>query len=237
MMHEWFLWVVVAVNALFLIEAVLNIAFFRRATKTPRIQSGPFVSVIVPARNEERSMARCLESLLAQDYDDYEVIVVDDDSSDATPEIVAAIAEKDPRLRARLGRSPPRGVARQTARALRGGRGRPRRRPASSPTPTPCIRRESISWAVTNLEDHHVDVLSGYLEQQYGSLGETIVVPTMYAAMMLVPFFLLSRSKSPGLAFAIGQYVAIPPDRARGRRRLRSDLRPRSWTTWRWRGG
>ncbi len=45
---------------------------------------GPTVSIIVPARNEERNIRRCVTSLLEQDYEHYEVIVVDDGSTDAT---------------------------------------------------------------------------------------------------------------------------------------------------------
>src|SRR5262245_49157489 len=48
--------------------------------------SAPSVTVIVPARNEERNIRDCVESLLAQDYANYRVIVVDDASSDATPD-------------------------------------------------------------------------------------------------------------------------------------------------------
>ena len=45
------------------------------------------ISVIVPAFNEERSLGQCLGSLLDQNYEDYEVIVVDDGSTDKTLEI------------------------------------------------------------------------------------------------------------------------------------------------------
>src|SRR5581483_8278732 len=48
----------------------------------------PLVSVIVPARNEERNIQRCVTSLLEQDYPAYEVIVVDDASSDDTATIL-----------------------------------------------------------------------------------------------------------------------------------------------------
>ncbi len=48
----------------------------------------PRVSVIVPARDEGRSIRACVESLLAQDYPNVEVIVVDDASTDATPAIL-----------------------------------------------------------------------------------------------------------------------------------------------------
>ena len=51
----------------------------------------PKVSVIVPARNEEHNIEPCLTSLLAQDYPDLEIIVVDDQSHDRTPDILARI--------------------------------------------------------------------------------------------------------------------------------------------------
>ena len=51
----------------------------------------PLVSVIVPARNEERSIRSCVESISASHYPDFEVIVVDDRSDDATLELARAI--------------------------------------------------------------------------------------------------------------------------------------------------
>jgi glycosyltransferase involved in cell wall biosynthesis len=48
----------------------------------------PNVSIIIPAHNEERHIEKCIESLLAQDYQDIEIIVVDNGSKDNTPKIV-----------------------------------------------------------------------------------------------------------------------------------------------------
>ncbi len=53
----------------------------------------PLVSVIVPARDEERNIRRCVESLLAQDYPNGEVIVVDDGSTDATPDLLEQLRQ------------------------------------------------------------------------------------------------------------------------------------------------
>lgn len=53
----------------------------------------PRVSIIVPARDEERNIRRCVESLLAQDYPNYEVIVVDDGSTDATPALLEELRQ------------------------------------------------------------------------------------------------------------------------------------------------
>src|SRR5437773_11314741 len=52
----------------------------------------PLVSIIVPARNEERNIRRCIESLLGQDYANFEIIAVDDASTDGTGRILAEIA-------------------------------------------------------------------------------------------------------------------------------------------------
>lgn len=59
------------------------------------------VSVVVAAKNEERSIEICLRALLAQDYppEHYEIVVVDDGSTDATADIVQSIARENPRVR------------------------------------------------------------------------------------------------------------------------------------------
>jgi len=54
----------------------------------------PFVTIIVPARNEERNIAFCLESLLALDYPLFEIFVVDDHSTDRTAKIVREIIRR-----------------------------------------------------------------------------------------------------------------------------------------------
>src|SRR5215210_6298607 len=51
----------------------------------------PFVSVIVPARNEQDNIERCILSLLAQNYPNFEVIVIDDNSTDDTLKIMKEI--------------------------------------------------------------------------------------------------------------------------------------------------
>lgn len=58
----------------------------------------PKVSVILPARNEEKYIARCLDTLLAQQYPDFEVIAINDCSTDRTGEIMMEYAAKDRRV-------------------------------------------------------------------------------------------------------------------------------------------
>ena len=54
----------------------------------PPPSNAPLISVCIPARNEERNIRACVEAVLAQDYPNFEVIVLDDRSTDSTPEIL-----------------------------------------------------------------------------------------------------------------------------------------------------
>jgi chlorobactene glucosyltransferase len=58
------------------------------------ITNTPKISVILPARNEEKYIAKCLESLLAQDYPNFEIIAINDSSSDKTNDIIYEYAKR-----------------------------------------------------------------------------------------------------------------------------------------------
>jgi glycosyltransferase involved in cell wall biosynthesis len=60
-----------------------------------QIKSRPKVSIIVPARNEELAISKCLKSLLSQDYDNFEVIAVDDSSTDNTFSIISDLSKNN----------------------------------------------------------------------------------------------------------------------------------------------
>jgi glycosyltransferase involved in cell wall biosynthesis len=76
---------------------------FRQAPRLEMFDSSgaksfPKVSVILPARNEERFIARCLDSLLAQDYQNFQIIAINDSSSDRTGEIIQSYSARDSRI-------------------------------------------------------------------------------------------------------------------------------------------
>jgi cellulose synthase/poly-beta-1,6-N-acetylglucosamine synthase-like glycosyltransferase len=58
----------------------------------------PKVSIILPARNEEGFIEKCLDSLLCQDYNNYEIIAIDDSSEDNTGKIIAEYASKNEKI-------------------------------------------------------------------------------------------------------------------------------------------
>lgn len=80
-------------------------------TPTHPPANAPLLSVCVPARNEERNIRACVESILAQDYPNFEVIVLEDRSTDKTSEILHSIAVQNSKLKVIGGSDLPKGWA------------------------------------------------------------------------------------------------------------------------------
>jgi len=93
---------------------------------TPPPSPAPLISICIPARNEERNIGRCVQAALAQDYPNFEIIVLDDRSTDATAEILRQLAAQNDKLRVLHGSDLPPGWAgkphalHQAAKSARG---------------------------------------------------------------------------------------------------------------------
>jgi chlorobactene glucosyltransferase len=73
----------------------VNLLFFRSLAPVPAPVSHGRVSILVPARDEERSIAACVSSLLSQDYPGFELLILDDASTDRTAAIAASLIPID----------------------------------------------------------------------------------------------------------------------------------------------
>jgi glycosyltransferase involved in cell wall biosynthesis/predicted O-methyltransferase YrrM len=81
----------------------------------------PLVSIIIPAYNSEKTLMPCISSILNQDYKNFELILVDNNSTDSTRAIIKEFQKKDPRIKCFTEKEQKRGAARNTGERLAKG--------------------------------------------------------------------------------------------------------------------
>ncbi len=201
------------VGGFFLVFSLLNIIWLALYTKKPSVFDAGHVTVCVPARNEEKNIENCVRSLMNQSYKDYDVVVLDDNSTDSTPVILDELYKEFPgKLRVMNGRPLPSGwtgkifAMHQLVQEAKGN--------YLLFTDADTVHdMDSIAFAVTNMERHKSDMLSGYIKQRMLTFGEQTTVPLMYMLTgFVLPLFLNRISSFPAASVAIGQYIMIRRD-------------------------
>ncbi len=165
------------------------------------------VSVLIPARNEETNIIRLLESVTLQNYTNYEVIVLDDASTDRTYEISASYCQKNPKLKVIKGKPLPPGwlgknfACHQLAMAASGEY-------LLFLDADVAIKRNLINSAIKQIKNCDLHLLSLFPEQQTITFGEKIIVPLMnYLLLSLLPIRLIYSAKNPAFGVASGQFM------------------------------
>ena len=199
----------VVVAVYFFIIAAANILEMKTRTSLPTIKDGPLVSVLIPARDEEKNIERCVNSLLNQDYLNYEILIIDDNSEDQTYGIIQKIAEQNKQVKAYKGKPLPEnwyGKAFALEQLISSASGE-----ILLFTDADTIHNStSISWAVTNLESNKADFISGFVGQILKSFGEVVTVPAMFFLTgFVIPMFLNKVIKLGYFSAAVGQYIAV----------------------------
>src|SRR5579859_2027860 len=175
-------------------------------------ENDPFVSVIVPARNEERNIRRCVTSLLEQDCADFEVIVVDDGSTDATQRIVDEIAHIHPRgnrlFMLRLRDSLPPGWAGKP-HAIDCGTREARGEWLLLTDADTWHAPDALNFAVHTAIDEQIDLLSLGSRQELPGFWERVVMPMAYLGIMMQYPPRQVNDPSSSVALANGQFILI----------------------------
>ncbi len=209
----------VAILGATLLVALSNLYFFKRVERygvaneengeahTISEDSLPFVSVLVPARNEERNIEACVTSLLGQRYPRFEVLVLDDDSTDETPVILSRLEQSCRRLRVLRGQPLPddwlgkHWACHQLALAAQGDL---LLFVDADTRHHPLMLREAVAAQARE----ESDLLTGLPHEETVTLGERLVIPIIgWAVLALLPLGLAHRLKSALLSMGIGQFM------------------------------
>jgi chlorobactene glucosyltransferase len=165
--------------------------------------------VLIPARNEARSLARCLESLREQAYSSFSVTVLDDESTDGTNRIVAEFADRDHRIRLVHGKPLPPGWAGK---------------------PWACSQLADVSSADLLLfvdadnwfAPHVLSRTAGLMQREQPGLfsvmprqhaetfAERLILPGLYMIFLCgTPIWKLEDPEQPDVAVANGQFICM----------------------------
>jgi len=209
LLSPFYYYSLIIVSTYFFILSLANHYEMWRFTHGPEIFDGPLVSVLIPARNEEKNIERCLDSLKNQLYKNYEILVLNDNSTDRTGKILDRIAAKDPRVRVFTGNTLPDdwyGKPYALHQLSSNAKGEILIFTDADTIHSPA----SISWAVTNMQCLKVDMISGYIGQVFLKFGEIITVPLMFfLTSFVIPLFLNRFTKMSYFSAAVGQYIVI----------------------------
>lgn len=148
----------------------------------PAPPGGPLVSVLIPARNEARNIRRCVQAVLAQDYPNFEVLVLDDRSSDATPAILAELARDEPRLVVLAGVELPTGWAGKP-HALHQAAGAARGEWLCFLDADTFLEPNALSAALAMAHATGADLYTMMTRQIMGSFWEKTVLPLVLTAL------------------------------------------------------
>lgn len=169
----------------------------------------PLVSVLVPARNEAATIERCVRTLLAQDYPNLEILVLDDGSTDGTCEIVERLRREDPagRLRLLRGKDLPAGwmgkchACQQLADASRGDY-------LLFVDADTEHAPQAVGAAVGAVEELGAAFITAQPRQVAVTLGERLFQPLLtYDVLTLLPVALVGRIAAPILSAGSGQFM------------------------------
>ncbi|MCX7682325.1 MAG: glycosyltransferase [Anaerolineae bacterium] len=187
--------------------AVSNLLALRRLGTYPLPSQFPRVSILLPARNEETVIEECVRSLLAQDYPDFEVLALDDGSTDGTGDVLAALAGGDDRLRVFAGLPLPEGwlgkhwACQQLAQAATGEL-------LLFTDADTSHHPQALRLGVAALLAERADLLSGFLQQRLLTWGERLTVPAVFWCFFsFLPLVLAHRLRAPALSLTNGQWM------------------------------
>ena len=201
--------VIYTVLLMFLLITLVNALTGPYLKKSPNDHPNPRVSVLVPARNEERNIKNCLESLQKQNYPDFEIILLDDESQDNTLAIAESVSRDDHRIRIISGNPLPSGWTGKNwacHQLSKQATGEIIIFTDADNRHAPTAITKTVAW----MNQYSLDLLSAFPQQITRSLFEKVIVPVVDMFLYsFLPLWLTYYLPFPSLAAANGQWIAF----------------------------
>ncbi len=183
----------------------VNLLAYRRAPRPAAGVPRPFVSVLIPARNEEDHLEGILRSVFASEGVDLDVVVLDDHSEDRTAAIAREFAQRDPRLR--FESAPPLRPGwcgkQHACDALSKLAKAPRLLFVDADVR---LAPDAIALMAAFQDASRADLVSGFPRQETGTFLESLLIPLIpFVLLGFLPIPLMRRFRHPAFGAGCGQ--------------------------------
>ncbi|MEL6499634.1 MAG: glycosyltransferase family 2 protein [Planctomycetota bacterium] len=198
--------------------AIKNLSLYERPPESLEESADkPLLSVCIPARDEEDNIEACVRSVLDGTYTNCEVLVYDDQSTDATPEILARISAEDDRLKLVNTVPLPAGWAgKQHAcwRMSQAARGDWMLFTDADVRFSGDMLERTLAHAQKlKTEGSDVGLLSTFPRQITKSFGEILLVPMIFFILFsYLPMWRMRQTNDPSTSAACGQFLFVRRD-------------------------
>ena len=167
----------------------------------------PFVSVLIPARNEEHNISNIINSLLVQDYPAYEVIVLNDSSEDKTGELLLDIQKSHPELKILSGKPLEKGwtgkcfACKQLFEASSGDY-------ILFTDADTLHNKNSLRDSIKIALNQNADMVTLFPKMTMISFAEKLIMPMLwFTVMLLLPFYFVDKRGFVKFSIGIGPFM------------------------------
>ena len=202
----------------------INLFLFQRAPAPRQTDRSKRLSLLFPARNEDDSIRRVLETACRADDPELEILVMDDHSEDATAAEVTAVARTDSRVRLLIAPALEvgwNGKQHACARLAEAASGEL----LVFVDADVDLEPDAVARIRAELDRRDADLVSGFPRQLTGSFLERLLIPLIHFVLLgFLPLLGMRRSPKPAFAAGCGQLMAVRREayeRAGGHRSIR----------------
>ena len=201
-------WIII--SFLFITTVIVMFNYFSAPVFKKFLQNAEkddFISILIPARNEENNIGNCLRKVLLQDYNNFEIVVLDDQSDDRTLEILTSFEKETNKIKVVRGKQLPddftgkNWACHQLSEKAEGDY-------LLFIDADVILETDAVSRSLAEMKKYKLQMLSVFPTQIIKSFGETLIVPLMnWLLLTFLPLKFVYTFKSKSFSAANGQFI------------------------------
>tara|TARA_B100000029_G_scaffold516809_1_gene634746 strand:- start:9106 stop:10266 length:1161 start_codon:yes stop_codon:yes gene_type:complete len=199
--------ILIITSFLLIIISIINYKYFNSLIHTKYLNSSPLISILIPARNEEKSILRCLNSLINQNYKNTEVLILNDNSTDNTYNVIKNFIKNKKNISLLNGASLPKNwigkhwACEQLSKKAKGEY-------ILFLDADTAIKDDTILNAINQMEIQKADLLTTIPKKKPRCIAEKLLFPFIdWTSLAFIPIKISQKLNNSYLSATFGQFM------------------------------